>query len=136
MKAQAYAEGVLVDREVDAGVRQWAADARTRQVKDQKARERKEVRQAERSNGVLASKIWEDIRGKTIYLSNCTAAVKNLAMAHRMVSSAMHVADVFVAPSTPMKDVGQRIMLASRARGAYQVTQELVIKQGRSGIGM
>ena len=92
--------------------------AKQKQIKDQRARERKELRQNSNSKGTSPSEILEKIKGETIYLTKCTPEVRSVALAHRMVSSAMHSAHVFVLPHAPMRNVGQRMMLASRAQGA------------------
>ena len=132
---QASFEKQLLPSEDSAAIRFEHGLVHETRVKDQRARERKEDRDDQKTRGTLAKDMLLHIKGSSVFI-DATAASHQLGLAlgcHSLKQATCHsMADVFVV--NDVVELGDRIKWASVLRGATVVTPGLIID--RKGVAL
>ena len=105
-------------------------------LKSQLARHRKQHRDDAALRGKIGAEIVEQVRGKRVHVDggriNLTPVLEASLIRHSLTTSGPNEADVFVV-AAPGRCTNQ-LALATRLRGAFQVTPAILTTDGAEGV--
>lgn len=131
-EVQAVAEGTHSGNDA---LRSEVIQVKTKRIKDQRARERKEQRDAAALVGATSREVLERIYGDRVYICEDLVSPDLLAAAARYHMTRVRAcdADVFVVHQ-PGKLCSQRVGLITALRGSFHITPSVLTSKGESGL--